>query len=144
MGQIDVLIGEVQKMPRAFPGPEGAKRDAGVLLEQMQEARGGQPGLRRTAGRSHGLARKPTDLRDRPHQPRIERARWQRFAKTHHVERGADDVLAASPTQQLLISGADTIQEEWPFSAQQAPRKQIECPGADGFTGSITMQIAER
>src|SRR5665647_1643139 len=41
MRQIDVLIGEVQQMPGAFPGAEGAERDPGLLLEQMQEARAG-------------------------------------------------------------------------------------------------------
>ena len=43
MRQIEVLIGEMQQVPRAFPGPEGAEGDTGLLLEQMQEARGDNP-----------------------------------------------------------------------------------------------------
>src|SRR6476659_7510841 len=37
MGEIDVLVGEMQEMPRPFPGAEGAEGDSGLLLEQMQE-----------------------------------------------------------------------------------------------------------
>src|SRR5260370_40320927 len=35
MRKVDVLIGEVQQMPRPFPGAEGTERDAGLLLEQV-------------------------------------------------------------------------------------------------------------
>src|ERR1700693_4544266 len=41
MRQIEVLIGKVQQVPRTFPGAEGTKRDTGLHLEQVQEARGG-------------------------------------------------------------------------------------------------------
>src|SRR5258708_27116818 len=41
MREIEILVGEMQQMARAFPGTEGAERDAGLLLEQMQEARRG-------------------------------------------------------------------------------------------------------
>ena len=41
MREIEVLIGEVQQVPRAFPGPEGTKGNTGLLLEQVQEARDG-------------------------------------------------------------------------------------------------------
>src|SRR3979409_997089 len=39
MRQVDVLVGEVQQMPRALPGTEGTEGDVGFFLEQMQEAR---------------------------------------------------------------------------------------------------------
>src|SRR4029078_588626 len=39
MREVDVLVGEVQQMPRPLPGAEGAERNAGLFLEQMQEAR---------------------------------------------------------------------------------------------------------
>src|SRR5258705_13833578 len=39
MRKVDVLVGEVQQMPRPLPGPERAERDPGFFLEQMQEAR---------------------------------------------------------------------------------------------------------
>src|SRR6476661_8407271 len=34
MGEVEVLVGEVQQMPRTLPGAEGTERDAGLLLEQ--------------------------------------------------------------------------------------------------------------
>src|ERR1700681_999218 len=51
MREVDVLVGEIEQVPRAFPGPEGAEGDAGVLLEQMQEARRGKSSFRRAACR---------------------------------------------------------------------------------------------
>src|SRR5262249_22527312 len=38
MREVDVLVGEMQEMTRALPGPERAKGNAGFLLEQMQKA----------------------------------------------------------------------------------------------------------
>src|SRR5712691_2069155 len=72
MRKVEVLIGEVQQMPRALPGPESTKRDAGLLLEQVQEARRGQSSGCSTACRRHRLAAKPDDLRNRPDHARIE------------------------------------------------------------------------
>src|SRR6185437_13055800 len=40
MGEVEVLVGEMQQMPRPLPGAECPERDTGLLLEQMQEARG--------------------------------------------------------------------------------------------------------
>src|SRR5882757_6192574 len=65
MCEVDVLVGEVQQMPCPLPGAEGAERDSGLFLEQMQEARRRQPGFRRTACRRHRLAAEPPDLQDR-------------------------------------------------------------------------------
>src|SRR6185312_528070 len=56
VGIVDVLIGEMQQMPRPLPGAERTEGDAGLLLEQMQEARCGQSGLRGAACRRHRLA----------------------------------------------------------------------------------------
>src|SRR3954462_12629014 len=39
MRKVDVLIGEMQQMPRPLPGAERAEGNAGLFLEQMQEAR---------------------------------------------------------------------------------------------------------
>src|SRR5260221_7501077 len=39
MRKVDVLVGEMQQMPCAFPGAERAERDSRLFLEQMQEAR---------------------------------------------------------------------------------------------------------
>src|SRR5437899_2503055 len=51
MREVDVLVGEVQQMPRALPGAERAEGDSGFFLEQMQEARARQAGFRRAACR---------------------------------------------------------------------------------------------
>src|SRR4051794_24502734 len=94
MRQIDVLIGEVQQMPRTLPGSERTERDSGLLLEQMQETRRRQPRLRRTACRRHRVAAEFSDLRDRAHDARVERARRQSLAKTHDVEFGIGNIIA--------------------------------------------------
>src|SRR4051794_37787063 len=54
MGEVEVLVGEVQQVTRPLPGAEGAERDAGLFLEQMQEARSGKSGFRRACVRRHG------------------------------------------------------------------------------------------
>src|SRR5882724_8457945 len=72
MRKVEVLIGEVQQMPRAFPGAEGTERDASLLLEQVQEARRGQSSGCSTACRRHRPAGKRVDLRNRPDHARIE------------------------------------------------------------------------
>src|SRR5882724_11219344 len=94
MREVDVLVGEMQEMPRPLPGPERAERDSGFFLEQMQEARRRQPGFHSTACRRHRLAAKLADLRDRAHHAWVERAGWQRFAKTHDIEFGIGDIIA--------------------------------------------------
>src|SRR3981189_2549393 len=97
----------MQQMPGPLPGPERAERDPGLFLEQVQEARRRQPRLRRAASGRDRLAGKSSDLRDRTHHPRIERALWQGFAKTHDVEVSAGDLVAVTPLPQPRVSGAD-------------------------------------
>src|SRR6266567_4325823 len=41
MRKVDVLVGEMQQMPRPFPGAERTEGNTGLFLEQMQEARRG-------------------------------------------------------------------------------------------------------
>src|SRR5882724_1581108 len=67
MREVDVLVGEVQQMPRALPGAERAERDSGLFLEQMQEARRRKSRLHGTACRRHRLAAEFSDLHDRAH-----------------------------------------------------------------------------
>src|SRR5712675_1764764 len=83
MREVDVLVGEMQQMPRPFPGAERAKRNAGLFLEQMQEARRRQSGFRSTACRRHRLAGEFSDLQHRARHARIELACGQGFAKAH-------------------------------------------------------------
>src|SRR6185437_11014771 len=119
MGEVEVLIGEMQEMPRALPGAEGAEGNAGLLLEQMQETRSGKTVFRRTARRRRRLAREFPDGRDRPHHARIEPALRQSFAKAHPVELGCIDVGAALPRQQHFISKPDTVREQIALGALQ-------------------------
>ena len=51
--QIDILVSKVQQMPRALPGAKRAKRDAGLLLEQVQEPRRRQTSRYGAIGRRH-------------------------------------------------------------------------------------------
>src|SRR3984893_14260616 len=125
MREIEVVIGEVQQMPRPLPVPEGSERDAGLLLEQMQETRRRQPGMGRTTCRRHRLAAKFSDLRDRAHHARIEPAPRQGFAKTHPVELGAGDIVATL-MQQLGIGGANAGCEKFALGPRQALRKFVE------------------
>src|SRR6476620_5263773 len=120
MGKVDVLVGEMQQMPRALPGPERAERDSGLFLEQMEEARWRQPRFCGAACRRHRLAGKSSDLRNRAHHPWIETALWQCFAKTHDVEIGAGDLVAMTWLLQLRISGANARGKGLAFGSRQA------------------------
>src|SRR5882672_1740993 len=115
MRKVEVLIGEVQQMPRTLPGAEGAKRDAGLLLEQVQEARRGQSSGCGTACRRHRPAGKGVDLRNRPRHARIERALRQYFAEAHDVEFGAGDAVAMLQITQLLIRSANAARDNLSF-----------------------------
>src|SRR3954469_17492166 len=106
MGHIEVLVGEVQQMPRALPGAEGAERDAGLFLEQMQETRSGKSGVRRACVRRHGLTREAADTGDCTRHAGVEHPARQRFAKTHLVEFGGGDVAVATLAQQR-VGGED-------------------------------------
>src|SRR5689334_7197407 len=55
MREIDVLIGEVEQLPRTLPGAERAEGNAGLFLEQMQEARGRQSCFRGASRGGHRL-----------------------------------------------------------------------------------------
>src|SRR5215471_10836656 len=101
MCEVEVLIGEVQKVPSAFPGAKRAKGNVRLLLEQMKKARGRQARLGRAARRRHRLAAKPVDLSNRPDHARIEGTPRQGFAKAHAIELGAHDVIAPCPVEQV-------------------------------------------
>ena len=94
MREVDVLVGEVQQMPRALPGAERAEGDAGLLLEQMQEARRGQAGFRR-AGSPPSPARRRIFRSARSSAPRADRARRCGRASPKHMRSNA--ALSISP-----------------------------------------------
>src|ERR1700761_5030949 len=72
MREVEVLVSEVEQMPRALPGAEGTEGDTGLLLEQMQEARGRKPDLRRAGHCRQRLPGEAADARDGAHHARIE------------------------------------------------------------------------
>src|SRR3954464_10160062 len=115
MREVDVLVGEMQQMPRTLPGAERAERDSGLFLEQMQKARRRQPGLRGAARRRHRLAAESYDLHDRPRHARIEHALRQRFAKTQQIEFGAGEIVATLMLAQFAIGGANAVGESSTF-----------------------------
>src|SRR5690349_10493736 len=62
MRKVNVLVGEVQEMPRPLPGAERAEGDSGLLLEEVQEARGRQARFSGAARGGHRLAGEFSDL----------------------------------------------------------------------------------
>src|SRR6266446_6582079 len=133
MRKVDVLVGEMQQMPRALPGAERAERNSSLLLEQMQEARRRQPGLCGAARRRHRLAGESSDLHDRPRHPRIEHAPWQSLAKTQDVEFGAGEIVAASKLAEFKIGGADAIGESFAFRSRETPGEVFEHTGTNAL-----------
>ena len=77
MREVDVLVGEMQQMPRALPGAERAEGNAGLFLEQMQEAR------RRT------IRPRPRSLPPSPARRRIFRSAESRAPRADRVRAAA-------------------------------------------------------
>src|SRR5258708_1246463 len=121
MRKVDVLVGEMQQMPRPFPGPERAEGNAGLFLEQMQEARRGESCLRGAARRRHRLAGEFSDLQNRARHAGIEFARRQRFAKTKRIEFGAGERVAGVMFAQFAIGGANAAGESFAFRSRKTP-----------------------
>src|SRR5882724_3055448 len=111
MRKVDVLVGEMKQMPRPLPGAERTEGNAGLFLEQMQEARRGQSGLGGAARRSHRLAAEFSDLQNRARHARIEFAPRQRFTKTQRIEFSAGELVACVMFAQFAIGGADAAGE---------------------------------
>src|SRR3954454_25072150 len=86
MREVDVLVGEVQQMPRPLPGTERAERNAGLFLEQMQEPRRRQTGLASATRGRHRLAAESSDLHNRARHAWIERALRQHLAEAQGIE----------------------------------------------------------
>src|SRR6476659_6775649 len=84
--QIDVLVGEMQQMPRALPGTKRAERYAGLLLEQMQEPRRRQTGRCGTIGGGHFGGGEIVELCGGALDALIQPAVRQRFTKAQQVE----------------------------------------------------------
>src|SRR3954465_7247668 len=95
MREIDVLVDEMQQMPRPLPGAECAERDAGLLLEQMQEARRRQANRCGAVGRGHLDAAEIVEFRSRRADPAVDIALGQILSETELVEVGGGKAAAA-------------------------------------------------
>src|ERR1700712_531644 len=133
MREVDVLVREVQQMPRALPGAERTERDSGLFLEQMQEARRRQPRLRGAACRRHRLAAEFSDLHDRTRHPRIERAARQRLAETEGIEFGIGNVVAALTFAQRDIGRTNPVGEICALGSREPLDEILEHAGRNAL-----------
>src|SRR4051812_28557667 len=133
MRKVDVLVGEMQQMPRPLPGTERAEGNAGLFLEQVQEARRGQSSLGGTARRRHRFAAESTDLQNRARHAGIEFAPRQRFTKTQGIEFGAGELVAGVMFAQFAISGADAAGESFAFRPREAFGELFQHPGGNAL-----------
>src|SRR5438445_626592 len=133
MRKVDVLVGEMKQMPRPFPGAERTEGNAGLFLEQMQEARRGESGLSGAARRRHRLAGEFSDLENRTRHPAIEFAPRQRFAETKRIEFGAGEFVACMMLAQFAISGADAAGESFACRPREALGKLFEHAGTNAL-----------
>src|SRR3954451_2032005 len=110
MRKVDVLVGEMQQMPRPLPGTERTEGNAGLFLEQMQEARRGQSRLGGAARRRHRLAAEFSNLQTRARHAGIEFALRQGLAEAQAIELRAGE-LAGVMFAQFGIGGANAAGE---------------------------------
>src|SRR6202047_1992359 len=109
--QIDVFVDEVQQMPRALPGAKGPKRDAGLVLEQMQEARWRQVNRRRAVGRGHLAAGEIIEHQSRTSDAMIHAAIGQPLAKRQLVELLSGKTAAPLLPAQGFVSGTNALRD---------------------------------
>src|ERR1700737_2855620 len=88
MREIDVFVDEMQQVPRALPGPKGAERYTGLLLEQMQKPRRRQTSRCGAIGRGHFAAGEIIEFCGGSFDARIDVAIRQAFAEEQPVDLG--------------------------------------------------------
>ncbi len=145
MREVDVLVGEVQQMPRALPGAEGAERDPGLLLEQMQEARRRQPGLGRRSP-PPSPARRRTARCGRSRAPRADRARAAAAHRRNTWCRTRRSAIASRYciSASVRIGGADAVRRTDGSPGPCRRRATASSVPSGTLSGSIATQIAER
>src|ERR1700731_1343871 len=131
MREIDILVDEVKQMPCALPGPEGTKRDAGLLLEQMQESRWRQIDRRGAIGGGHLAAREIIKRRCGASDTAIDIALRKTLTERHLVELGGGKTAAASPQTQGFVSGANSPHNGRRVGAGSSGAQVIHCRGID-------------
>src|ERR1019366_1153628 len=111
MGEIDVFVDEMQQMPRALPGAKRAKRDAGLLLEQMQESRRRQTSRCGAVGRRHLDAGEIIEPCGGSPDALIDVAIGQTLAEKQLVELAGGKAATALAQAQGVVSVADSPRE---------------------------------
>src|SRR5258705_12895792 len=109
--QIDILVGEVQEMPRALPGAKRAERYPGLLLEQVQEPRRRRTGRCGTIGGRHLASGEIVELCGGSLDAMIQLAVRQRFAKAQLVEFCGSKTPTPLLQPQGLVSGANSLRD---------------------------------
>ena len=99
----------MQQMPRPFPGAKGAKRYAGLLLEQMQEPGWRQIDRCRAIGRRHLAPGEIVEAQGGAPDARIDVAVRQFLAKNQPVEFGGGKAATPLLTAQGLIGGHEFV-----------------------------------
>src|ERR1700722_3278817 len=107
--QIDVLIDEMQQMPRPLPGAKRAKRYAGLLLEQMQEPGWRQIDRCRVVDRRHLVPGEIIKAHRGAPDALIDVAIGQTIAKKQSVEFSGGKAAAPLLTTQGLIGGVNSL-----------------------------------
>ena len=130
MREIDILVDEVQQMARPLPGAEGTERHAGLLLEQMQEARLRQPHRRRAFGRVDIDVGKFAQPRDGLGDALVECAGRERLAEEDRVEFAGGESLATPGDPQRVVSATNPRRDRFagrtpqPLFERQQRRRQ--------------------
>src|SRR3984957_14026386 len=109
--QIDVLVDEMQQMPLPLPGAEGAKRYAGLLLEQMQEPGWRQIDRCRAIGRRHLAPGEIVEAQGSAPDALIDVAVRQFLTKNQPVEFGGGKAATPLLTAQGLIGGPNSLRD---------------------------------
>src|SRR5258708_1406073 len=111
MREVDVFVDEMQQMPRALPGAKRAERDAGLLLEQMQEPRRRQMDRCGAIGGGHLAAGEVIEFCSGSFDARIDVAIRQAFAEKTLVEFVRSKAAATLLQTQRFISVADSLRD---------------------------------
>src|SRR5450631_2740203 len=111
MRKIDILVDEMQQMPRALPGAKGTERHAGLLLKQMQEPRRRQPHSSGAVSRGHLAAGEIVEFCGRLLDAAIDVAVGQNLAKEQPVELSRGKAAAALLPTQSFVGIANPLRD---------------------------------
>ncbi len=133
MRHVDGLVGEVEQVARPLPGPASAEGDAGLLLEEMQEARDREVRQRRAIGRRQRLAGIVAEERQDAADARIHPARGERRAEDGRVEGGGVHGLLGGVCAKAVIGLAQAAGEDGLVERGKLGGKPRQGLGIDAF-----------